>query len=249
MKTNQLVLFGALGVGAYLLLSKSGSSNPLSSLVTNSTSTNPTSVQPYTQTGGNPDNPPFVATLQNIPLQQQYNPNLLNPNYRLTPIEIQNYLSNYLDLQQGLQTWIGNSGPGHPQTYINIEDAAQSHWQQYGVSENRTFIKLQTPSMDPFRGDQNNGGGFWSSIGNAVTSIGKDVISVAPAAATAIISNPELLAGVAGNDLEYLNGKELETIVTGSVVIKDLLPDIAKINPYYAGVVDTKINGIITYFS
>jgi hypothetical protein len=62
------------------------------------------------------------------------NPNLINPNYQLTPAEIAQYIANYLDLRGGGLTTA----------------TAQSHWQNYGVSQERIFLPLVPVSSEPW---------------------------------------------------------------------------------------------------
>lgn len=234
-KKNDLIMYGAIGLGAYLLLGKksstgvtlnTGSTVPKpGTVLTNPGQTNvggynisiPNGVDPNARiypAGGTFAN---TITYGQYAVAQQLNPNNGNPNYTLTDSEAQQYLQNYLDLQQGLPAWVGHV-PG-----INtLNDAARDHWKKYGAAEKRIFTVLTPPSTVAFIPAPPNPNTSTSSGG------GKSWISSALGIAGSIIS-------LFGADDPILNDYEAEILITGSAILSDILPMFSH-DPLYPGI-------------
>jgi len=134
---------------------------------------------------------------------QSVNPNIGNPNYTLSDSEVQQYLQNYLDLRQGLPTWIGDDK--------TLPNAARHHWKEYGALERRVFLPFMPPSQKVYVPSPNNpnssnsgGGGGCSWCSTALTVAGTVVamLGVEP----------------------VLNNSEIETLFAGSAILKQVLP-------------------------
>lgn len=246
MKTNEMLMIGGAAVAAYLLLNKSGGITAPTGINTGtgtssilnpggttaiagkvpvqqvlpgivSTATVPTPPTNFDQT--------YFLTYV-YPIAIASNPNLTNPNYQLSPTELNQYAANYLTIRQGVATWTSNGG--------NLNLNLQSHWRQYGVAQKLIFIPFlptnTTPYVPPVSTSTTSGSG--SSFGSILGDIGKGVALVSA------------LAGVS-DDVTPL---ELQVIATGAVIAKDLIP------MYYAGsgggafFVEDNLNSFLTQY-
>lgn len=204
-------------------------------------------------------------TVSNYTTLLAQNPNLGNVNYQLTDAEKAQYLSNYLDLQQGLPTWIGQKHNGV--TMNNINDAIQVHWSVYGVPEQRIFLPLVPPSganyIAPPPNPKSSGGGLFKGILEGLTLVGGVALTIASAGAAAPIVAPAVAATLTttavsteANILKGINeppslldDKEIEILVTGAAVAKDILPMLAQANPQHATVINTAIDNLISQYN
>jgi len=192
-KQPNYLMIGGIGIGALLLFSKlksTGTSANSSYKATLPGSALSTSSGYVDATGHRVTRQPTASE----------NAGLSNPRYILSPENLNDYRNNYLDIKQGVDDyWI--------QRFGSLNAALQNHWENYGASQNRTFIPLYTPSTAPFvpppENQSSSGGGSW--VGTALKI------------ATGIIS----LIGV---DDQALNDGETEVLLTGSAVIYDILP-------------------------
>lgn len=186
-KNNNLLLYGGAAVAAYLLFFNKSSATPVNT----------------TQNYSNIPPPPAVYS-QAYYEQYQYpamlaaNPNVGNPNYRLTDAEANQYLQNYLDLAQGLQLEATNG--------MTIQDAARRHWTNHGVAEKRTFLPLMPQDKTPFVPPPANNN---ASSGSWITS--------ALGIATSVV-------GLLGPGDVTLNQREAEVLINGGAILKNILP-------------------------
>jgi hypothetical protein len=199
MKTNDMLMYGGLGLAAYMLLGKKvpGVSTPVTSLPTNSGTVSPTAG--YTQF-----TPPNYAAMVAA------NPNVQNPNYILSHPENAAYGANYLDMQQWVAQPINNKhGWVVPDQYPDTWTAVQWHWTNIGCAQKRSFIAFTPMCMVPWSGPPINtnaasSGGGSSWLGSAL-SIAGSVIA---------------MFGVT----PVLNDAEAEVLITGSYIGLNLLP-------------------------
>jgi len=191
-------------------------------------------------------------------LVQAY-PNLLNPNYQMTNEESNVYLRNYLDLQQGLATWVNHKINGVLIT--DIHNACVNHWHTYGCAEQRVFIPLTVPSNVPYTPPpsppKSSGGGLFGSILKGLTIVGGAALTVASVgtAAPLISAGTLALLGVEGkafggvSDDERLNDRELEMIFQGAAILYDILPMYAQEQPELTAAIETKLTQILTEYA
>lgn len=227
MKNNTL-LYAGLGVGALLFLTKSGSGNPITNLLS-PTSTTP-GVTPISPTGliainsGQLGGNGSYNTVSNYAQLVQANPNLMNPNYLMTAAEQQQYLSNYQDLQTGLPQWVS----AHTGGVNTLTDAINRHWRTYGVAEQRVFVPMQPRS----------GAAYIPPVTPPKpTSSGSNWVSTGLSIATAVI-------GLLGPNDQLLNNGEVQVLVTGGAVIRDILPMFMSADPL-AGAIDQKLTDVL----
>lgn len=219
---NNFLLLGGAGVLAFVLLNKSGSSLLSSAAAT----TTPTASNPAGLVG--------IFQGQQVTNYAQLvaaNPNIGNPNYVMTPGENAQYLANYLDLQQGLPSWVGKKIGG--QTIGNLQQAAQAHWQMYGAAERRVFVPLSTEDLTPYRppvSNPNSSGGSSSFLSGALSL------------ATTI------LPMVLGPD-QKLNNADCQLLFTGAYIIKDILPMYATSDRETVNVIDYKLNNLLKQYA
>jgi hypothetical protein len=158
------------------------------------------------------------------------NPNLGNPNYVMTQAEANTYLSNYLDLQQALPTWVGQDTYGF---HVNtIYDAVTLHWKDYGCAEKRIFYPLVPPSNNNYIPPPPKAAStsIWGTIAKVATIAAGGILTVASAGTAA----PLIAAGTSaaltaesaihGPDIAQLSDMDLQTIVTGGYILKKILP-------------------------
>lgn len=168
------------------------------------------------------------------------NPNLSNPNYQLTPAESSQYLSNYLNLQQGLPGWVGQTYNG---VRINsLAQAVQRHWTVYGVANQMVFVPMQPPSNANFVPAQPNvnssGGGGSSWVGSALSTVGSVAVAALP-----------YLMAIAGPNEPVLNDAECQILFTGSAILKDILPYYAQMNRQAVSIIQTGLDDLLTQYA
>jgi len=234
MKTDQILLYGGGALAAYFLFLKPGTTT---SLTPGTTSTSvPGST---TATGliginsGITDSTGSFYTVSNYNQLLAANPNLGNPNYQMTSAELNQYLANYLDLRQGLPTWIGKKSPSG-QTISTMQQAEQVHWQYHGCAEKRIFLPLQPTSNGNYVPPPVNTASSGSSGGSSW-------VSSALGIATTVI-------GLLGPD-EQLNDADCQALFTMSAIIKDILPLYAESDPILTRAIETRMNALLTQYS
>lgn len=226
------LVIGGIGLGAlYLLSNRSATQSPV-------IPTGGSAALAVTQTGlygvnAGPSQPPA-----NYAQLAQAVPNLLNPNYQMSAGENAQYLGNYLDLQQGLQTWIGHKQLNGVKP-VNMAQAAQCHWTVYGCAEKRIFLPLQPPSNVPYT----------PPPANPKSGSGSAILSTALGIATK--AAPLLLALLGpGEPDPKLNDGELQLLFTGGAILKDLLPMFMTNDGQLATGIDQHFTALLTpYYS
>lgn len=170
------------------------------------------------------------------------NPNLSNPNYQLTSAESSQYLSNYLNLQQGLPAWVGQSFNGI--RISTLAQAAQRHWTVYGVANQMVFVPMQPPSTAAFVPAQPNPNSANSSsssswIGSALSTVGS----------VAVAALPYLIAIAGTPEPPVLNNAECQVLFTGSAIIKDILPYYAVMNRQAVAIIDSSLTNLLNQYA
>lgn len=208
MKTTEIVLFGGAGLVLLYLLKGNGSISLPGSTPDNIGINSG-------QLGGNGS----FNTVANYEQLLAANPNLGNPNYQMNGMEAGQYLSNYLDLRQG----IGAESGGLSLANVN------KHWHQYGCAEKRIFLPLQPPSMVTYiPPPKSASGSSWTSwIGTAL----------------------EIAAAIAGTDQgKGLNDKEIEVLITGGAILTDILPFYQLADPQRVLKAETKLQSLLLQY-
>lgn len=159
-------------------------------------------------------------------------PNLMNPNYQMTAAQVNVYLSNYLDLQQGLPGWIGQKDlRGIKSSTLN--QCAQEHWSIYGCAEKRIFYPMQPVSsaayIPPPPAPKSSGGG--SSFLSTALSIAGSVVALL------------------GDETPVLNDADIQLLFTMSAVIKDILPLYSKADPLLTAAIEQKLNSVLNQYA
>jgi hypothetical protein len=212
------MLYGGIAVAAYLFLKpKTATTTPVytggsTPVYTGGSSSLPVVTTPVTSNSNilpaaKPGEQLISADSGVTPSQYAYaqsiNPNIGNPNYTLSDAEVQQYLANYLDLRQGLPTWIGQDK--------SLPNAARHHWKQYGAFEKRVFLQFMPPAQKAYvpapsnpNSSNSSGGGGCSWCSTALTVAGTVVAML-------------------GVD-PILNDMEIETLFAGSAILKEILP-------------------------
>ena len=223
MKQNTLLYIGGAGLLAYLYLTKSPN-NSAPGIFSSALPGVPQTVTPTTAGA-----PPTPTTFdKNYYLTYQYpailaaNPNVGNPNYRLTDAEANQYLANYLDLQQAWADPGNHNNPGWDRANT-AQDFARSHWRQWAIPDKRTFTLLVPSSTTNYNDPHTaSNSGFFTSIGNFIKNNSGAIIQYAPKVAA--------LAGV--NDTPTLNPRDRDTILNGSGIVLSIYEAYNAINPY-----------------
>jgi len=194
-----------------------------------------------------------IYTVANYTTLLAQDPNLGNVNYQLTNAEKAQYLSNYLDLQQGLPTWIGQKHNGVKMN--NINDAIQVHWSVYGVPEQRIFLPLVPPSnvayKPPPQNPKSSGGGFLKTLLEVATGAAGTLLAPATGGASLVAAGAatKLESAINGANDKILNDKEIEILITGAAVAKDILPMLAQANPQHATVINNAIDNLVSQYN
>jgi hypothetical protein len=271
-KKNNILLIGA-GAAALYFLYNSKQTAPATTTTAATTTPTPggsnlavnTTPQLYGINSGLKGGNGSFYTVSNYTTLLAQDPNLGNVNYQLTDAEKAQYLSNYLDLQQGLPPWIGQKHNGI--TMNNINDAIQVHWSVYGVPEQRIFLPLVPPSganfIPPPPNPKSSGSGLFKGILEGLTLVGGVALTIASAGAAAPIVAPAVAATLTttavsteSNILKGINeppalldDKEIEILVTGAAVAKDILPMLAQANMQHASVINTAIDNLVSQYN
>ena len=204
-------MVGAAGIGLFLLTRKS----PATTLSTT------TSVA----TAGAPPAP--TSYNQAYYLQYQYpamvaqDPNITNPNYTLTQAQANQYLQNYLELQQWITTVV-------PKPFATQLAALQYHWKTYGVALKYTYLPLIPPKN----------ANWTPPPANANSSGSSSTFSTILGAATSIIA----LLG----DKQRLNDADLELLFNGCAVAKNIVPLYMKADPRMSVLINQKMDEVLT---
>lgn len=231
MAKNNTLLYVGLAVGAGILLT---SKNALSSVTNTGSALLP---------GGAVDRTPIDAAgtikadvvngSSSYATEVANHPDLLNPNYQLTPAQCSQYLANYLDLRQALPGWVNTTEDGVMIPTINA--ACQHHWTMYGAGQHYTYYALAPASLRPFQpapAAPSNGssGGFWSGLLNAVTT-------VAP-----------IIFGTPGSVYPQLGDAEIEILISGCAFVSNITPMFQEVDPDWAESVDQKMYNLVEYY-
>src|SRR5882724_4506833 len=240
MKTKEILLYGGGALLAYEFFLKpkttapgTTSVNPISTIFNPSPTTSPTGALIGINSGIKGGNGSFY-TISNYNQLLAANPNLGNPNYQLTDAERTQYLNNYLDLQQGLPSWVGRKQPDGI-IPANIQQAAQEHWHFFGCAEKRIFLPMQPPSTGAYQPPPPNAGS--TSSGGS----GSSWISVAGSVAVALV-------GLLG-EADKLNDADCQLIFTMSAIIKDILPLYQQSDPLLTRAIDNRMNNLLIEYS
>lgn len=241
-----LIIGGA--AAAYLLLSNSssnGATNPiaagpavqsLASLLPGSTTATTTIPTTYGINSGQLGGDGSFYTVSNYTQLLAANPNLGNPNYQMTAAENSQYLANYLNLQQGLPTWI-NQKDLLGQKVNTLAQAAQAHWTEYGCASKMIFLPLQPPSnanfipppVPPKKASS-------SSTGTVVTSALKIAATVLP-----------FILGE--TDEATLSAADQQILFSGAAILYDILPLYANADPQLTGMIKNKLDSLLKQYS
>lgn len=233
-KKNNTVLYVGLGVaglaGIYLLTRPSvpGSSNPLATLIPGSMPTT------YGVNSGIKGGNGSFYTTSNYQTLLAANPNLGNPNYQMTTAEANQYIANYSDLQQAFPQWIaaGNTYKGIKLT--TNQQCAQAHWNNTGCAEQRIFLPLQPPSTASYIPPPTNpstkpsGGSNW--LGSALQIAGTVAALLGP------VQDPQL------------TDAEAQVLVTGSAVIKNILPFYLQVDKNLVDSISNKVDSLVSQY-
>lgn len=134
-------------------------------------------------------------------------PNLLNPNYQLTPTQLQNYYNNYLELRQAMPDWLKEN----PAYGGDLNKALQDHWRQYGCSFHWTFYPLTVPDKTVYVPPPSppDSGGSWLS---SALKIAGSVVALVAGPNTNKDNIPPLTMG------------DMSILQNGSIVAMDIVP-------------------------
>jgi hypothetical protein len=204
MKNNSILYVGGAAVLAYLFLKGTPS--------TANAASSP-SDYPYLVPGA----PPLPSTwdfnyyLSYIyPAMQKANPEILNSRHVLTPAEASQYEANYQDVQE----WVPVvTGPGQ-QFAGNPLAALQYHWNTGGIPDRRTFLPLMPPATAP---------GYVPPPPVNPNSSGSGSGSAQSWVSTAL-TVASVVAMFLGTGDEVLNDYDINVLLNGSAVVKEILP-------------------------
>lgn len=250
-----LLLGGA--AAAYLLLSPSGGGAAASSLAALIPGQAPAAQPVYGVNSGLRGGNGSFFTCSNYAQLLAIVPNLGNPNYQMTAAENAQYLANYLDLQQGLQTWNGQKTPNGG-TVQNIAQAAQLHWTMYGCAEKRIFLPLQPPSngayIPPPPAKKSSGSGIFGTLLKAATIVAGGVITVATGGAAApLVAAGESAALTAESAIhgptDMLNDAEVQLLFQGAAILYDILPLYQDGDPVLTQAIKLKLDELLKEYA
>lgn len=234
MKQNTLLYIGGAGLLAYLYLTKSPN-NSAPGIFSSVLPGVPQTVTPTTAGA-----PPTPTTFdKNYYLTYQYpailaaNPNIGNPNYRLTDSEANQYLANYLDLQQAWADPGNHNNPGWDRANTP-QDFARSHWRQWAIPDKRTFTLLVPSSTTTYNDPHTaSNSGFFTSIGNFIAKNSSTLLSQGGNLLTNALKTAPAAAAIAGiNDTPTLSPKDRDTILNGSGIVLSIYEAYSAINQY-----------------
>jgi hypothetical protein len=158
------------------------------------------------------------------------NPNIVNPNYQLSPAEAQQYKMNYLELQQ----WL----PSVMKQFNNSELAAlQYHWTHYGVSLKYSFMPFTPPKNanwvhPPPAPNSSGSGSTFSSILGTVASV-----------AVALLGTNDQ----AGE--QRLNDMDIELLFNGCAIAKHIIGFYQVADPKLTARIDEKMNEVLAQYA
>lgn len=249
--TKKTLLIGGAAVAGYFLFVAPGGAAPFNFGTGTAAANNPASGAVPTTYGIN-----TAGGVANYAALAQANPNLLNPNYHMTLPEAQQYLSNYLDLQQGLPGWVNHKVNGV--TTRSLPEAAQLHWTIYGCAEKRIFLPLQPPSIKPYvpppANPKSSGSGVFGTLLKAVTIAAGGVITVATGGAAApLVAAGESAALTAESAIhgtsDLLNDAECQILFQGAAILNDVLPIYGAADPVLVATINNRLNELLTQYS
>lgn len=235
--TNPALIVGGLAAAYLLLNSNSGSSPAAGNPVTDALVPQPAaSAVPTTygiNSGVRGGNGSFY-TVSNYAQLLAANPNLGNPNYQMTATENGQYFNNYLDLQQGLPSWVGQKMLNGVKA-TSLMQAIQGHWTFYGCAEKRIFLPLQPPSgaqyIPPPPQPKSSGSGIFGTILRVATIVGGAALTVASAGTAAPLIAAGTSAALTAESAIHgigaagqLNDAELQLLFQSAAIIYDILP-------------------------
>lgn len=245
MKTEDIVLYGALAVGAYLLLT--GNSSASSSTTALAPGATAATTSPLSSLLSIPQNlisslstpasttisssiPPAPATFDiNYYLTYQYpvmlaqDPSIGNPNYIMGDSGAQQYINNYADLQgANLQSWPGGLTKAGvrdslPQGQTGILDKARLHWTQYGVAQKRSFLPFTPYNNSPQVGVPIPPVPVAKSTGGFLGTLAS-LAQIAVPIVTAVAGTGDMV------QVPLLTAEEVAVLVTGGQIVLDTLP-------------------------
>lgn len=247
--SDKILMYAALGVGAYLVLPQlmgSGGATslipgaPASSLVTQTNIpgvvqaygtyllTGFTAPVPFSSAGNwNTIDKTWYLTWE-YPAHQKVNSNIGNASYTLAPGEAQQYLQNYLDVNQ----W--STSAAVLKQFGNQQAAAQYHWKTFGAIERRTFLPLYPPFNTNWVPPVTPAQPAKSSSGSWVTS----ALSIAGS----------VVALLGPND-PPLSAMDQQILFTGSAVLKQVLPYYYKSSPKLSGAIESRMDALLNQYS
>ena len=273
-KSNILLYLGA-GVAAYMILKPSGTAiTPgLLSTVTNAASnllgpvatvpalTHSGPVYPYLVPGSPAipavfDKAYYLAYIR--PAMVVANPNVNNSAYTLTDADCANYLANYLDLRQGLPTWLTIKEVNNVHV-TSLNQACQIHWHIYGVPEQRTFLPLPWSTniqyVPPPSNPASSGGtGIFSTLLKVATIAGGAAITIASGGTLAPIVAPATAAALTAESAihgapDAMTDEEIAILITSSAIIKKLLPFYLEVNPNLVASIENRIDTLVSQYA
>lgn len=205
MKNENLLLLGGGTVALFLLMQNNGS-QATASTTTQAGVTAPVQLVGINsgQLGGNGS----YYTCSNYAALLAADPNLGNPNYIMTPAQVNQYMANYADIREAMPSWVGHkygNGAPAPNPPQNVQQAAQTHWWMGGCAQKRIFYPLTptSPALEvPPPANGSGSSGSW--VGTALQVAGT---------VAAFLGNPD-----------NLNDGEIQCLFTGGAVLTDILP-------------------------
>lgn len=270
-KDNTILYVALAGVGAYFLLSGSGSpvtaalstaQSAAANLLNPSASPSVPAAQSYPWLISNaPAIPPVFDDIYYLtyirPAMIAANPNVDNPNYQLTPTDQDNYMNNYLDLRQALPTWLGKTFPGN-QKITTLPQAIQRHWNIYGIPDQRTFLPLPWSTtanyVPPPVNTKSSGNGLFGTLLKVATIAAGATITIASGGTLAPIVAPATSAALTAESAihgpeDVLSDEEINIVVTSAAVIKKILPFYLQANPILVASIENKLDSLISQYA
>ena len=249
---SPVIILGGAAAAYFLLNNNSASAPAASSVVSNLQNLFTPSTTSQTLTGINSGilggNGSFY-TCSNYAQLAAADPNLLNPNYQLTPDQAQQYYNNYADLEQ----WY--SQPSTAAQFHTVQNAMQYHWNKYGCAEKRIYYPFNNPStaayIAPPPAAKSSGSGILGTILKVATIVAGGVVTVASAgtAAPLVAAGTNALltvenAAIHGPDTQ-LNDQEIALLMQAGLIIFQILPLYASREPELTQEISNKLTNIL----